>query len=315
MKKILSILLAVLMLVGALAMIASCGDSSTSSNAGSTNTSTSGDTGNTNNPTVNADKVKVFTEIELTAESYAFAVAKENAAMKTAANELLASLKESGELDKIINSFFDGTATFTYKNPVSSVPTGSDRNNYLVVGTNAYFPPFEYYEGDKFTGIDIQIASLLAEKLNKTLYVLDMDFEALIPATKNGECDISMAGLTVSEERKQTVDFTDEYYESAQVLIVKGDNTLFDGCKTAEDVEAVLKAQSSSFKVGAQNGTTGYMYAAGDDGFGYDGFANLTTNGYTTGALAVQDLANGTIDAVIIDKQPAIMIAASVNGK
>ena len=182
MKKILSILLAVLMLVGTLAMIASCGDNSTSSDAGNTNTSTSGDTGNTNNPTVNADKVKVFTEIELTAESYAFAVAKENAAMKTAANELLASLKESGELDKIINSFFDGTATFTYKNPVSSVPTGSDRNNYLVVGTNAYFPPFEYYEGDKFTGIDIQIASLLAEKLNKTLYVLDMDFEALIPA-------------------------------------------------------------------------------------------------------------------------------------
>ena len=82
-------------------------------------------------------QVKVFEAYELTAESYAFAVDKENTALKEAANELLADLKESGELSNIINSFFDGSATFVYENPVSSVPTGADRENYLVVATNA----------------------------------------------------------------------------------------------------------------------------------------------------------------------------------
>ena len=88
-------------------------------------------------------KVMVYTEYELTAEKYAFAVAKENTELKEAANALLDELKANGELDKIINSFFDGTAEFVYENPVSAVPTGDDRANYLVVATNAYFPPFE----------------------------------------------------------------------------------------------------------------------------------------------------------------------------
>ena len=258
-------------------------------------------------------KVKVFEEYELTAEKYAFAVAKENTALKDAANALLAELKANGELDKIINSFFDGTAEFLYENPVAEVPTGADRANYLVVATNAYFPPFEYYEGNKLTGVDMKIASLLAEKLGKTLYINDMEFDSVITSVKNGASDIGMAGMTVNEERLKTIDFTTEYYESAQVLIVREDDTVFADCKSADDIIAKLEAQNSEFKVGTQNGTTGYMFSAGDEGFGYDGFKNLTTNGYTTGALAVLDLANSKIDAVILDKQPAIMIAKSTN--
>ncbi len=260
-------------------------------------------------------EVKVFEAYELTAESYAFAVDKENTALKEAANELLAELKESGELDTIINSFFDGSATFVYENPVSSVPTGADRANYLVVATNAYFPPFEYYEGSKLTGVDMKIASLLAEKLDKTLYIYDMEFDSVITSVDNGLADIGMAGMTVNEERLKTIDFTSEYYESAQVLITTADDTVFADCTSADDIVAKLSAQDKSFIVGAQNGTTGYMYSAGDEGFGYDGYANLTVNGYTTGALAVLDLANGKINAVILDKQPAIMIAKNSNGK
>ena len=119
--------------------------------------------------------------------------------------------------------------------------------------------------------------------------------------------------MTVNEERLKTVDFTTEYYESAQVLIVREDDTVFADCKSADDIVAKLSAQDTSFVVGTQNGTTGYMYSAGDEGFGYDGFKNLKTNGYTTGALAVLDLANGKVNAVILDKQPAIMIAESTN--
>ena len=139
MKKIVALALAALLAVSCLLM-ASCG-------------------------TVKA-AVKVYTEYELTAEEYAFAIAKENTELMTAANELLAELKANGELDNIINSFFDGSAEFVYENPVATVPTGAERENYLVVATNAYFPPFEYYEGNKLTGVDMKIASLLAEKLH-----------------------------------------------------------------------------------------------------------------------------------------------------
>ncbi|MBQ8141140.1 MAG: transporter substrate-binding domain-containing protein [Clostridia bacterium] len=287
MKKVLSIAMVLVMLLCTAVSLASCGDKQS--------------------------KVTVYEEYELTAEKYAFAVAKENTELKEKANELLKELKDSGELDTIINSFFDGSATFTYQNPVTSVPTGADRDNYLVVATNAYFPPFEYYEGDKLTGVDMKIASLLAEKLGKTLYIYDMEFDSVITSVKNGDSDIGMAGMTVNEERLKTIDFTNEYYESAQVLIVRENDEVFADCKSADDIIAKLGEQKSEFKVGTQNGTTGYMFSAGDEGFGYDGFKNLTTSGYTTGALAVLDLANGKIDAVILDKQPAIMIAKSTN--
>ena len=287
MKKVLSIMMALMLLLGVATAVTSCG--------------------------AKQSKVKVYTEYELTAEKYAFAVAKDNAALKDAANALLAELKENGELEKIINSFFDGTADFKYTNPVETVPTGADRDNYLVVATNAYFPPFEYYEGDKLTGVDMKIASLLAAKLNKTLFINDMEFDSIITSVKNGESDIGMAGMTVNEERLKSIDFTTEYYESAQVLIVCEDDEVFAGCKNADEIIAKLGEQNKEFKVGTQNGTTGYMFSAGDEGFGYDGFTNLTTNGYTTGALAVLDLANGKVNAVILDKQPAIMIAESTN--
>ena len=293
MKKIISLILVAVMLLTALMSFAACSDKDADSDSKS--------------------KVKVYESYDLTSEKYAFAVAKENTALKTAANELLADLKASGELDKIINSFFDGSATFTYANPVSSVPTGDEREKYLVVATNAYFPPFEYYEGDKLSGVDMKIASLLAEKLGKTLYIYDMEFDSVIISVKQGQADIGMAGMTVNEERLKTIDFTTEYYESAQVLVVRENDTVFADCKSADDIVTKLKAQEKSFKVGTQNGTTGYMYTAGDEGFGYDGFKNITCNGYTTGALAILDLANNKVDAVILDKQPAKMIAESTN--
>ena len=260
----------------------------------------------------NAKKIKVYEAYDLTAESYAFAVKKENSTILNAANDLLAELKESGELDNIINSFFNGTSDFTYTNPVATTPT--DHDTYLIVATNAYFPPFEYYEGNKLSGVDMKIASLLAEKLNKTLYILDEEFDSIIPSVQNGEADLGMAGMTVTDTRKEQVDFTAEYYESAQVIIVAEDDKLFADCKSADDIIDVLEKQDKSFIVGTQQATTGYMFTAGDEDFGYDGFKNLTTKQYSNGALAAKDLSNGKINAVIIDKQPAIMIAKSING-
>ena len=281
MKKTLSVLLASAAIFGCFAF-ASCADRS--------------------------ENVKVFKELELTAEDYEFAVKKGNTEFKTSINAILDEMGDDGSLETLINSYFDGTATFTYENKSSSPQTGD-----LVVATNAYFPPFEYFEGNKFKGVDIEIASKIATKLGKTLFVKDMDFEAIIPSVASGESDIGMAGLTVNDERLKTVDFSLGYYSSYQVITVRESTTLFDECKNAEDVENILKAQTSKYKIGTQNGTTGYMYSAGDSGFGYDGFKNLTTKGYTTGALAMKDLSNGKIDAVILDKQPSLMIAATLN--
>lgn len=253
----------------------------------------------------NGEKIKVI-DIELTAESYAFAVNKSNSSLLASANELLEELKGNGELDKIINSFFDGTATFEYTNPVS-------KDNCLIVATNAYFPPFEYYNGNKLTGVDMKIASLLAEKLGKTLYIDDMEFDSVLTSVGSGTADIAMAGITVNATRLESYNFTTEYYESAQVIIVKDGDTTFDGCTTAAEIEAILAAKDKNYTIGTQVGTTGYMYSAGDEDFGYDGFANLTTSAYSNGALAGKDLSNGKINAVIIDKQPALMVAASIN--
>lgn len=260
----------------------------------------------------NNNKVKLDVKnIELTSETYAFAIAKENTALKESVNGILADLKASGELNTIIDSFFTGEATFEYTNPAE--PTAANKDSYLIVGTNAYFPPFEMYNGAKLTGVDMKLASVIAEELDKTLYIKDMEFDSLVPAVQNGEVDIAMAGMTVTEKRLESVDFADGYYTSAQVITVLESDTTFDNCETVEDVENILNAQNSSFKVGTQKGTTGYMYSAGDADFGYDGFTNLETKAYDTGALAMQDLKNGKINAVILDKQPSIMITKSMN--
>lgn len=252
-----------------------------------------------------AEKLKVKA-ISLTEESYAFAIAKENDELKSVVDAYLAEIIENGELENIINSFFNGESTFEFTNP-------SSKDGCFVVATNAYFPPFEYYKGNKLTGIDIQLAYNIARLLNKPLYVEDMDFLAVIPSVQNGNCDIAMAGLTINEERLNQVDFSIPYYESSQVIIVKESDTTYDNCTTAEEIESILASKSIDYKVGAQNGTTGYMYAKGDDGFGYEGFSNLTTLSFSTGSLAVRDLSNGKIDAVIIDLKPAIAIVEAVN--
>ena len=254
------------------------------------------------------DEVKVFKDILLTEEEYAFAIAKENDSLETSVNSLLAEMKEDGSLETLINSYFDGNSTFTYKNKTATPQDGD-----FIVATNAYFPPFEYYVGDSFSGVDIELASIIATSLNKTLFVKDMDFDTIIADVQNGSSDIGMAGMTVTETRLEQVDFATPYYASAQVITVQKGDTTFDNCTTTADVENILKTKDKKYTIGTQQGTTGFMYSAGDDDFGYDGFKNLTTKSYQTGALAVTDLSNGKINAVILDLQPSLMISKSVN--
>ena len=279
MKKLMSVLLTLVLTLSCVVFLSACG--------------------------AQKDKKLKVIDVPLTAESYAYAVKKGNTTLLTAVDELLTEIKDNGKLNEIITKYFDGNATFTYSNPAS-------KEGCLVVATNAFFPPFEYYEGNKLTGVDMEIASLLAEKLGKTLYISDMEFDSVLASLSSDTADIAMAGLTVTDERKQSYDFSQEYYESAQVLITTEDVTEFDG-KTADEIVEILKKKNMKYTIGTQQGTTGYMYSHGDEDFGYDGFTNLNTTVYPNGTLAAMDLKNGKINAVIIDKQPAIMIAKNIN--
>jgi polar amino acid transport system substrate-binding protein len=254
------------------------------------------------------ENIKVMKEIMLTEEDYAFAIAKENTELLTSVNGFLAEWTADGSLNTLINSYFDGTATFTYENK-----TATPAENDFVMATNAYFPPFESVEGSKFKGVDVEIAYKLATAMNKTLFVYDMEFDSIISSVKTGESDIGMAGMTVNAARLEQVNFATPYYSSAQVISVLESDTTFDACTTAAEVEAILKAKGKDYTIGTQNATTGHMYSAGNVDFEYDGFTNLTTKSYTTGALAMKDLQNGKVNAVILDMQPSLMIAASMN--
>lgn len=253
-------------------------------------------------------KLKVI-DIELTSEEYAFAVSKNNGELLDQINGFLAEWKNDGSLDALINSYFSGEADFSYTNK-----TASAQSNDFVVATNAYFPPFESYnDNSAFVGVDIEIAYNIAKKLGKTLYISDMDFDSIIPNVQKGVCAIGMAGITVNETRKEQVDFTTDYYTSAQVLTVLESDTTFDNCTTAQEVEDILKKQNENYIIGTQAGTTGYMYSFGDEAFDYPGFKNLKTKGLNTGALAMMDLRNGKLNAVMLDKQPSLMIVKSMN--
>ncbi len=182
----------------------------------------------------------------------------------------------------------------------------------LVVATNAAFEPFEYTEGDKYLGIDMEIAALLAEELGMELVIQNMDFDAVCLSVGQQKCDIAMAGLTINEERKEYVTFTDSYYEASQKLVVPETETAFDACTTAEEVVAILNGLTKDDKIGVQQGTTGQFYVEGDADWGFDGLASSCQT-YKNGSLAMQDMLNGNIKYVIIDAAPADAITAAIN--
>ncbi len=256
---------------------------------------------------VSTEKVKVI-EIDLTQEEYAFGVDKNQPELLEKTNEFIAKIMEDGTFEAICNNYFgDGTPV-----AVKSAQL-DDSKDQLVVATNAAFEPFEYTDGgDNFYGIDMEIAAALAEYLGKELVIQHMDFDAVCLAVGQQKCDIAMAGLTVRDDRKEYVNFTDSYYNASQKLIVAADDTTFDGCTDAASVEAILNNFDSSVKIGVQNGTTGQFYVQGDADWGFAGYA-VTCTGYKNGSLAVQDLINGNINYVVIDSAPAAAITAAVN--
>ena len=178
----------------------------------------------------------------------------------------------------------------------------TDNDAVLTMGTNAAFPPYEFYDGDTIVGIDAEIAAAIAEKLGLELQIVDMDFGSIITAVQTGKIDMGMAGMTVTEERLQNVNFSTTYATGIQVVIVPEDSDI----TSVDDIFAKLNA-GEDVLIGCQEATTGAIYASGD-------FGDDHVNTYPNGATAVQALTQGKLDCVIIDNQPAINFVAANEG-
>lgn len=246
-------------------------------------------------------------DVDLTSEQYAFGVDKTQADLLEEANALIKEIKEDGTLDEICDKYFgNGEPTGIVS---EALDTSKDQ---LIVATNAAFEPFEYTKGDKYYGIDMEIAALLAERLGQELVIQNMDFDAVCLSVGQQKCDIAMAGLTINEERKAYVTFTDAYYEASQRLVVPSTETAFDECKDAEAVTAILDELKESDTIGVQAGTTGQFYVEGSADWDFPGLPAVCKT-YKNGSLAIQDMINGNIKYVIIDAAPAASITAAIN--
>ena len=182
--------------------------------------------------------------------------------------------------------------------------TGMAMAETLKMGTNASFPPYEFYDDEtgEIVGIDAEVAAAICEKLGYELEIVDMDFDAIIPAVTTGKIDFGMAGMTVTEERMQSVDFTTSYATGIQVVIVKEDSEIV----SVDD----LFAEGANHKIGVQQGTTGDLYCSWDiedEGLG-------SVERYKNGTDAVLALTSGKVDCVVIDNEPAKNYIAANEG-
>lgn len=166
----------------------------------------------------------------------------------------------------------------------------------LVMATNAEFPPYEYHDGGEIVGIDAEIAKAIAGELGMELEIEDIAFDSIIPEITSGKADMGLAGMTVTEDRKQSVDFTDTYAKASQKIIVKEDSAI----ASPDDLTGVI--------VGVQQGTTGDIYVSDLEADG------TTVERYNKGFEAVQALSQGKIDAVVIDGEPAKTFVAQTEG-
>ncbi len=250
-------------------------------------------------------------DVKLTDEEYAFVVKKGNTTLQEDFNAYLADIKANGTFDAIVAKYFEGVGTKVGQTVTSSTVTNTEEN--FVVATNCPFEPFEYVgEDGKAYGVDMEIAAGYASSRGLNLVIKNIDFDAIFSDVDAGYSDIGMAGITVNAERLANYDFTDKYYKASQKIIVRSGCKDFDGCKTVEDVEKVLKGLKEK-SIGYQTGTTGNWYVAGSEDWGYEGFANVTAKPYKTAQLAVADLINGNIYAVVVDEAPADALVKAFN--
>ena len=190
----------------------------------------------------------------------------------------------------------------------------------IIVHTNAFFAPFEYYEGTEIKGVDVEIMNLVGKKMGKKVEFVNVEFSAIIDNVKGGEvCDAGAAGITVTPEREEKVDFSTPYYTSVQyVIFAAADANIVT--KTVEGKEYIVWEALAGKKIGTQTDTTGWIYTDGeinateDNDYGYAGVlygTNTTLVNFDNAQLAADAIGANQIDAVIVDELPAQYITKS----
>ena len=252
-------------------------------------------------------------DIKLTNEEYAFAISKKNPKLRDNFNQYIENLKTSGVFESIVAIYTDkeNKGSKTGVKYTTAEVAKTDKN--LIVVTNCPFEPFEFIEKDNLMyGIDLEIANAYASYRGLELIVRNIDFDNILSEVAAGKADIGMAGITVTDERKEICDFTTGYYKSSQKLVVDGKNTDFDNCKTAEDVKKVIKSLRDE-TIGYQIGTTGNLYVVGDGSPENPGFVNIKPEGYKTPDESIKELMDVKIYAAILDDEPAQKIVSDIN--
>lgn len=241
-------------------------------------------------------KLKIL-DSEYVTEDYAIAIAKDNDDLLQKVNTALQELIDDGSLKAVVDYYISGTGEL----PAFQQNVAADAEE-LVMATNAAFPPYEYVEGDEIVGIDAVVAGLIADKLGMKLTISDMEFDAIIPAVQSGKADMGMAGMTVTEERLESINFSISYATGVQVIIVPEDSEI-----TSYDDLCAKIENGEDIQIGGQNATTGFIYA--EDEFGGD-----HVQAFPKGADAIAALTSGKLDCVIIDNEPAKAFVEANNG-
>ncbi len=181
-------------------------------------------------------------------------------------------------------------------------PSDEPEKEVLTMATEGTFPPYEFYDGDKLVGIDVEVAQAIAEKLGMDFEVTDIAFDSIIPGVQTGKYDIGMAGMTVSEDRLKEVNFSTSYAKGVQVVIVKEGSPI----KSVDD----LTAEGANYTIGTQTGTTGFLYATWDiedEGLG-------TVKSFAKTTDIIEALKNDQVDCVILDNEPSKALVAVNEG-
>ena len=236
-------------------------------------------------------------------EDYAMAISKDNEPLKAAIDQALKELTDDGTIPSIIEKYMPSGKTVEKKESVKGeYPDFSTiQEGKLIMATNAYFQPYEYHEGDAIVGIDPEIAKAVADKLGLELVIEDVEFDSIIAGVQAGKYDIGCAGMTVTEDRLKSVNFSTPYATGVQsVIVVEG-----------SEITDVDKLLAGNYKVGVQTGTTGdiYMSSSVEDG----GVGEDRVERFAKGNDAVIALQSGKIDAVVIDNEPAKAFVAAAN--
>lgn len=188
----------------------------------------------------------------------------------------------------------------------------------IIVQTNAFFAPFEYYDGKEIVGVDVEIMSKVGEKLGKDIEFVNVEFSAIIDNVKDGTvCDAGAAGITITDARKEKVAFSVPYYTSIQYVILPVNSTI--ETRTGDDGEYIVWEALAGKKLGTQLDTTGWIYTDGeinateDNDYGYAGVlygTSTTHTGFDNAQLAADGIGSNIVDCVIIDELPAQYIVS-----